>query len=164
VRAIAEIGYECFFDDVTSAEMNAGPDSPLGDEAVRVIRKDMPRTAMDSPNVVVGVARGGQKRAFYGRPNVLVKLGETLTAATAPVVAIVLVDSWDTADFQREHFSAFRLHHAHGHRFLFVLVGSETDLSPIDIGTAFNSEPARVVVEPGGRLISFDFDQAEGNA
>jgi len=85
-----------------------------------------------------------------------VKLGETLTAAMAPVVAIVLVDSWDTADFQREHFPAFRLHHARGHRCLFLLVGSETDLSPIDIGTAFNREPARVVVEPTGRLISFE--------
>ncbi|HVC95410.1 MAG TPA: hypothetical protein VND64_17065 [Pirellulales bacterium] len=82
----------------------------------------------------------------------------------APLDAFVLVDSWDTADFQREHFSAFRLHHARGHRFLFLLVGSETDLSPIDMGTAFNREPARVAVEPAGRLISFEFDQAEGNA
>jgi len=134
MRAIAEIGYECFFDDVTSNEMNPGPDSPLGDEAVRVIRKDMPGGDPALRNIVVGVARGSQKRAFYGRPNVLVKLGETLTAAAAPMAAIVLVDSWDTAEFQREHFPAFRLHHARGHRFLFLLVGSpETQVAPLPL-------------------------------
>ncbi len=134
VRAIAETGYECFFEDVTSNEMNAGPDSPLGDEAVRVIRKGTPGTDLASANIIIGVAKGAQKRAYYGRPNVLLKLGETLTAAPAPVVAIVLVDSWDTAEFQREHFPAFRLHHARGHRFLFLLVGSpETQVAPLPL-------------------------------
>ena len=156
VRAIAEIGYECFFEDVTSTEMNAGNDSPLGGEAVCVIRKNMPAADPASRKIVVCVAKGGQKRAYYGRPNLLVKLGETLTAATAPVVAIVLVDSWDTADFQREHFSAFQLHHARGHRVLFLLVGSETELSPIDIGTAVTREPVRVEKKGATRLISFE--------
>lgn len=148
VRAVSEIGYEHFCDDVTSREMRGGDDSPLGAPDVQVIPD--PGQA-HSGAIVIALSRRGRRRASL--VHMLEQTTELLEAAPGPPRAVIVVsDTWDAGIFATTALSSFREHHARGVQFAVLLVGSpEQIVSPVPVllnGRSLDSgaEPVEVAI------------------
>lgn len=136
VRAVSEVGYEHFFDDVTSREMHGGRDSPLGAEGVEVVPGGQ---GGGRAAVVVALSRRGRRGASL--ETMLVKVSRRLADGAAARTVILLSDSWDAGLFARVARERFAEHHGRGVDFVFLVVGSPPQIvSPIPV--FLNGQPA----------------------
>jgi hypothetical protein len=116
-EAIAEIGYDDFVEDLTSADFRGGQDSLVGASAINLI----PSSVRGPCQLLLLAASKGDKKAL-GFPAIMRKVREHLIRCPVTQSVIVLCDHWHPAILD-EHLGDLRAHHDRGVRFLFLLVG-----------------------------------------
>ena len=118
VAAVAEIGYDEFVEDVTSAEFQGGPDSLVGASTINLIPG---QPGASCQPLLLAVSRGDRKP--IGFPDVLRQVREHLIRCPGTRSVIVLCDYWHPG-ILNEHLGDLRAHHDRGVRFLFLMVGT----------------------------------------
>ncbi len=129
-QTIAEIGYDCFVEDVTSKEFVGGEDSPIGSADVLLLPGERHN---GKPATIVAVTRGKSGRARLGFIRVMEQIKTVLSEEKDGVrFLLVLCDNRDSAIVRSQYLSDLR-------RFprlqsLFLVVGSQdTVLAPLAI-------------------------------
>jgi hypothetical protein len=134
LTAVSEVGYEHFIDDVTSGDLQLGPDTPIGSDTINLIPSD---TKGPCCTTLIAVSKG-EKRAT-GFPTIMQQVREHLIRCYQKTrVVIFFCDVW-RPDILDAHIGDLRAHHDRGVRFVFLLAGTPArSIAPIavDLGAS----------------------------